>query len=163
MKNATQKTQPIDLNLRILKIGTCPSLSGKSKLTYHIGCDDKSAIHFRVFANTGSGFFSNEWVAADSIGKVLGEGSNITSFTLHSIFKGRSLNNGGFLLAALKQEKLVQQAADTQRCYQLADPGAFMAEMKLLIDSPVDVTAEVKPEKISAGKKAASNTGNKKA
>ena len=38
MKQATENT---DSSIRILKTATCPSLSGKSKLTYEVGYDDK--------------------------------------------------------------------------------------------------------------------------
>lgn len=148
--NQTETNNPAtpELTIRVLKKGLCQSLSGKSKLTYEIGCNAESAIYFRVVSNSGSGFFSNEWIAADSIGMALGESSNITSFTLHSIFKGRSLNNGGFLLAALKHEGLVWASGDKVRSYQLGDPGKFMDEMKLLMDKPADAPAEVKHKKV---------------
>ena len=58
---------------RILKIATCPSLSGRSTLTYHIGCKrhgDSTEIgtpFIRVYANSAAGLFSNDWVALDVI------------------------------------------------------------------------------------------------
>lgn len=53
---------------RIIKINQCPTLSNNSTLTYHIGCDDKdNAIHFRIRANTGGGFFNDEWIALSDI------------------------------------------------------------------------------------------------
>ncbi len=56
--------------IRILKKGSCPSLTGKSTLTYQIGCTAESDIQFRVSDNTGGGFFSDEWVAFDTIEEV---------------------------------------------------------------------------------------------
>jgi hypothetical protein len=47
--------------MRILRIATCPSLSGRSELTYHVGCNESGAIHFRLWANTAAGMFSNIW------------------------------------------------------------------------------------------------------
>ena len=41
-----------------IKTGNCSSRSGKSKLTYLIGADAASQIHFRIHANTGNGFFN---------------------------------------------------------------------------------------------------------
>jgi len=32
----------------IIKINECPSLTGNSTLTYHIGCDDANAIFFSL-------------------------------------------------------------------------------------------------------------------
>ncbi len=152
--NAKQDTQPAPA-MRVLKIGTCPSLSESSTLTYHVGCDDKSDIYFRVFDNSSSGYFNKEWVSMDSIGKALGGSTNITSFTLHPIYKGKSLNNGGFLLAALKNEQLVLAPENEKvRSYQLGDPGKFLAEVKMLIESSVSLDADTKPKKVAAIKKA---------
>lgn len=54
-------------SIRTLKIANCPSLSGASRLTYHIGCDAKSAILFSITGNSGAGVFSNEWIALADI------------------------------------------------------------------------------------------------
>lgn len=142
---ATIKSDP---SLRILKIASCPSLSGQSSLTYHLGCNAESEIHFRIFANSSSGYFSQEWVSADSIGKALGESINITSFTLQSIYVGKSQNNGGFLLAALFSEGLVNRSSDNERQYQLGNPDAFNAEVKALMESSVALDPDAKPKKV---------------
>ncbi len=149
-QQAKQDTQAAP-ELRILKSANCESLSSGSTLSYHVGCDDESAIYFRVYANSGSGYHSaKEWVDLQAIGKALTESSNVTSFTLHGIYKGKSLNNGGFLLAALKNEGLVLASTSEDkkvRSYQLGDHGKFMAEMKLLIESSVNIDADSKPTK----------------
>jgi hypothetical protein len=146
---------PAEPTIRIIKVGSCPSLSGKSTLTYHIGCDAESAIHFRVFANSSSGYFSREWIAADKIGKALGESNNITSFTLRDIYTGKSCNNGGFLLASLKNEGLVFPSEEEDaRNYQLGDPAKFMSEMKALMESQVNLDPDAKPKKPSKKKPA---------
>ncbi len=155
MQTATQQAKQTAPALRVLKIGTCPSLSESSTLTYHVGCDDKSDIYFRVFDNSSSGYFNKEWVSMESIGKALGASTNITSFTLHPIYKGKSLNNGGFLLAALKNEQLVLAPENEKvRSYQLGDPGKFMAEVKMLMDSDISIDLDAKPKKVVAIKKA---------
>lgn len=84
-----------ELNARILKEGTCPSLSGRSLLTYHIGCTDDSAIHIRVHHNTGQGYFSREWISFASIGEVLGTGTGLTADTFRATFQGKSVNTAG--------------------------------------------------------------------
>ena len=45
--------------MRVLSTGTCDTLSGSSKLTYHIGCMPDGEIYLRVHSNTGGGFFSS--------------------------------------------------------------------------------------------------------
>ena len=134
--------------IRILKVATCPSLSGKSKLTYHIGCSTDGTgaahaeIHFRVFNNTGTGFFSREWVSLSAIEQafatVPGE-QCITSYRLFSLFQGKSLNTPAFLFAALKNEGWVQTVKDKPRSYERTDAKAFLAGIKVLIDAGTDL------------------------
>ena len=52
---------------RILKKAQCPTISGKSDLTYNIACDRQKDIYVRVASNSGGGFFSQEWVALKDI------------------------------------------------------------------------------------------------
>jgi hypothetical protein len=49
--------------IRILKIRSCSSRTGKSTLTYHIGCNAEGELQFRIFANSDNGFFNDEWVS----------------------------------------------------------------------------------------------------
>jgi hypothetical protein len=63
---------------RIIKIHQCPTLSNNSTLTYHIGCDEgddrsdsNQAIYLRINANTGGGFFNDEWIALADIQKFI--------------------------------------------------------------------------------------------
>ena len=55
MKQSTANNPAVSTNsvppIRILKISTCPSLSGQSTLTYHIGCNAQSGILFRITLN----------------------------------------------------------------------------------------------------------------
>lgn len=139
--------------IRILKIAACPSLSSKSSLTYHVGCDAEGAIYVLIHQNSGSGYWNRRWVSTDKIGKVLGESSSITSFTLQSACVG-SQNNGGFLLAALLAEGLVNRSADNDRQYVLGDPTAFNAEVKALMESDVSLDPDAKPKKPSKKKSA---------
>ena len=44
--------------MRIIKIASCPTSSGNTTLTYHIGCTTDKDIQFRLVANTGGGLFS---------------------------------------------------------------------------------------------------------
>lgn len=95
--------------LRIVKVGTCTNVSGKHKLTYHIGCDNEEVIHFRIYENSGGGYFSTEWVTLPAILKAIEIGPTpTTSYALYSLFNGKSVNTPAFLLAALLSEGLMQ-------------------------------------------------------
>ena len=61
------KSDELDDSIRVLSTGTCDTLSGSSKLTYHIGSLPDGEIYIRVHSNTGGGFFSQEWISLSDI------------------------------------------------------------------------------------------------
>jgi hypothetical protein len=96
--------------IRTLKTANCPSLSERSTLTYKVGSNTEGAIQFRVCANTGSGFFNDEWVSLQDVQDVVDAvpvGMPITSSTFRSIYAGKSNNSSGFLLAVMKHLGLI--------------------------------------------------------
>jgi hypothetical protein len=126
--------------MKVLKTSTCKTLSGKSTLTYRIGCTPDSIIHLCIAGNTGGGFFSDEWVAFEAIQEALrddAEGAAITSIRLTPLFKGKSVNTPSFLLAALKHLKLVRSMQGKQRHHERLDPRPFL-------DMVEKLTADVK-------------------
>lgn len=145
--------------IRILKIGTCPSLSGKSTLTYHIGCTtDSKDIHCRVYENSGGGFFNSEWTPLAVIKQLLAKHPSekpITSHALYEIFSGKSSNSAPFLFAILKAEGLVQPAKEKRRCYEVCSATKFLADIETLVSSNIDLKVAEKPAK------AAKNTAKK--
>ena len=146
----SSNTESAGAVIRILKVGTCPSQSGKSTLTYHVGCNAKSEIYFRVHANSSSGFFSQEWVPLVAIQQLFAQAPNekeITSFILYPLFKGKSLNTPAFLFAGLKAEGLVVPSTTKRRCYECTDGKEFFAKVKALIASGVALSADDKPAK----------------
>jgi hypothetical protein len=106
------KAKNPEANVRILKIHSCPSVSGKSRLTYHIGCTEDGDIQFRIHANTNAGFFSNEWLPLSTIQGALSKSIGpFTSVVLAPLFRGKSANTSAFMVAALLQERgLIQRS-----------------------------------------------------
>ena len=125
-------------NVRVLKTGTCPSLSGKSRLTYDIGSGPAAEICVRVTKNTGGGMFGKGWVGLDQVHRLVND-KPITSTTLAPLFKGGSANSSGFLLAVMKHEGLVQAVG---RAYERLDGRTFFAEIKTLMGSPGKVASK---------------------
>lgn len=111
--------------IRILKAGSCPSLSGKSTLSYHIGCNDGKEVYLRLTENTGQGIFNKEWISLEEIEKVLAAKQPITSGSLHELFQGKSSNSAGFFLAVLKEEGLVKISESNLRHYEHNNPAEF--------------------------------------
>ena len=126
-------------DIRILKEGTCPSLSGKSKLTYHIGATPTGEILVRVHSNSAAGFFSREWVPFGRIEQVLSavpDGKALTSYALYKLFHGKSVNTPCFLFAALKNEGLLGASPVARRQYALLDTKPFLTKVKALLATP---------------------------
>jgi len=148
IKPETSSDKTATTQKRIIKINQCPSLSNNSTLTYHIGCDegdDNKAIFFRVFANSGNGFFNKDWIALSDIQTAFENwpvDSTITSFTLWSLLKGKSSNTSAFLLAALKEEGIVAALKGKRRNHEFIEPTEFLAEMDKLIKSDVNLADE---------------------
>jgi len=131
--------------MRILKIANCPSLSGRSELTYHVGCDKVNAIHFRVWANTAAGMFSKIWVTMAEVSKLLSKPEKFTSGALQPLFESTSRNNAGFTLALLQGEGLIEKSPDNSRTYQTANPAPFLARVNALVASDVDLKEDDEP------------------
>jgi len=131
--------------MRILKIANCLSLSGRSTLTYHVGCDKANAIQFRVWANTAAGMFNNTWVSMADVSKLLSTPEKVTSGTLQPLFENTSRNNAGFTLALLQGEGLIEKSVDNTRTYQTANPASFLARINALVASNVDLHEDDEP------------------
>lgn len=145
--------------LRILKIARCPTVSGKSTLTYHVGCTPESAIKIRLYGNTGNGFLNQDWIAWKAIQEKLEPQLGATSFTsqvLHSLFDGKSLNSPGFLMAVLKAEGVVRVSTVKRRCYEPVKNSGFLAEIERLMASGVALDADTE------GREEAKPTGKSK-
>jgi hypothetical protein len=74
---------------------------------------------------------------------------------LHALFRGKSLNSPGFLMAVLKAEGVVKASAVKRRCYEPTKDAGFLAGIERLMASAVDLDAEAKPAAKSRPKKQA--------
>ncbi len=134
--------------MRILKIATCPSLSGRSELTYHVGCNESGAIHFRLWANSGGGLFGNTWFSMTEVSKLLTAPDGITSSWLQPLWDLTSRNNPGFTLALLQGEGLVEKSVLNPRTYRTVKPVPFLERINALIASGVDLPEDDNPGEV---------------
>jgi hypothetical protein len=121
--------------MHILKTASCPSLSGRSTLTYHIGHKGND-VYFCLAENSKPGVLSREWLSLQQMEQLLAaEEHSFTSrsSSLHTLYKGHSINSGGFLLAVLLQEGLVCNAEGMRRKYRRGDASTFKAAIRELI------------------------------
>ena len=128
--------------MRILKVATCLTSSGKATLTYHIGCTTDNDIQFRVIANTGGGLFSPEWISLSAIQPAFEQAPfPLTSFPLINLYQGKSTNTPAFLMAVLKNEGLVRNLEGKIRGYEILDSNAFIDEMNALMATDIALKA----------------------
>lgn len=129
-----------ELPIRVLKIGTCPTLSGRSELAYHLGRHEDESIYLRVVQNTGNGQFNTDWVALMQIERLLVEHPTDTpmySSIMRPIYQGKSSNSPAFLFAVLTAEGMVNASEDKDGGYLLGDIEAFKSMVsKLKVDGP---------------------------
>jgi hypothetical protein len=133
-KSATTLDSTED-SIRVIREATCPTSSGKSTLTYQVGKDDSGAIFVKVSGNDGGGFWSPEWVPYKSIEQAITEwpvDQGITSMAFRKIFRGKSANTPGFLVAILCAERLLEPMGDKKRVHQACDPATFLASLEEL-------------------------------
>lgn len=148
--------------MRIVRIQNCASLSGRSTLTYHIGTTQADStgitapeIQLRIFANTAKGFFCKDWVSLTLLGLMLMEAKSFSSSTVQRMFfQGKSVNSGGFVLAALRHEGLIRVSEGSLRSYERLDPTAWQQEISALIEAGVSLSEHQTPDAVPVGKAA---------
>ncbi|MEQ9445808.1 MAG: hypothetical protein RJS98_09605 [Rhodospirillaceae bacterium] len=118
-------------SVRVLKRGKCQNLSGKPTLSYEAGVDHTgNTIWIRITANSGGGMFNGDWVSTDDIVKVFSNSKQpITSHALVSLFKGKSANNAGFLMAVLKHLSIVKPNKDKPKAFELDKADTVIKEL----------------------------------
>ena len=116
--SSTPSPEPLDTLIRVLKSATCPSLTGRSTLGYELGIKDESELYLRLVSNTGSGFFSKEWVACSVIEQLITGVSDLTSTSFKALFPNKSVNTGGFVMAVVKELGLIHPNVQNARWHQ---------------------------------------------
>jgi hypothetical protein len=115
----TNETENSADPIEVVYQGECLSISGRSKLSFAIGriADDKT-LHLAITSNSGSGMWCEDWAPASAIQDVvLGEGE-LTAKSFHELHPGKSINTGGFVLAALKELGLIRANENNTRVHE---------------------------------------------
>jgi hypothetical protein len=139
----------------VLNTASCPSLSGRSVLTYEIGCNGNKEIFIRITENSGAGMFSKAQISMIQIDALLSaDDKPITAKTIRALYSG-SVNSVGFLQAVLKDIGLIKNVEENSRNYTRADPKKFTAEIHAEIHALMDTesTPQKKPAKENKSKK----------
>ena len=108
-----------------VKTDTAPktSLNAQGGVTYALLKDAASKeAYFCLLSNDGGGYFSREAVPFEAIrGCLTGVNTErpIPAKVFRSAFVGRSVNNAGFLMHALRHEQLLQPSPDAAHLHVL--------------------------------------------
>lgn len=107
-----------DALIRVLKSGSYLSLTSRSTLGYQLGCKGESELYLKLVSNTGSGFFSKEWVACSVIEQLINGSVELTSTSFKAIFPNKSVNTGGFVMAVIKDLGLLRVNGQNSRWHE---------------------------------------------
>ena len=107
---ASEETEPEkSIPSRNSITGDCPSISGRSTLTYAIGRHKETGeLHLRIVDNSGKGMWFAGWASAKDIDAIVKGQVELTAKSFHALHPGKSINTGGFVLAVLKDLGLIR-------------------------------------------------------
>lgn len=133
-------------NVRVLSVASCPSLSGRSNLIFQVGCDEEKSIHLRVVENSGKGYFNKNWISFEAVNDLLLESTPLTFNTLQPLYAGLSINNAGFLLAALKSLGVVELNPENPRVHKRGAVEDFIVSINALAETENSLGDSARPE-----------------
>ena len=130
--------------------GTCESLSGRSDLTFAIGRHtEDGTLHLAITGNSGGGMWCKDWCSASDVqDAVLGE-SGLTAKSFHQLHAGRSINTGGFILAALRELGLIRANEENTRVHEHV-PGTTFEKVVSAYMAQAKAAKGVKPVAVEA-------------
>ena len=115
--------------------GECPSISGRSTLTFVVGRhQEDDTLHLRIADNSGKGMWFDGWASAEAIDQIAKGATKLTAKSFHSLHPGRSINTSGFVLAALKELGLIRANAENTRIHEHVPTMTFEKVVMALID-----------------------------
>jgi hypothetical protein len=97
----------------------CDSLTARSVLTFQAGHDPKTnQPMLRISRNSGGGMFCKDWAPVELIDAILAKADPLTGRAFNDVHPGRSINQGSFTLAILKDLGVVQAKDDNSRHHE---------------------------------------------
>ena len=117
--------------IEVIHKGLCLSLSGRSTLEFAIGRhSENDTLHLSITDNSGGGMWCKDWASASAIQDVVLGEEGLTAKSFHCLHEGRSINTGGFVLAALKELGFLRSNAENTRLHQHV-PGSTFEKVAL--------------------------------
>jgi hypothetical protein len=99
--------------------GECLSVSGRSTLAYAVGKHrTENTLHLRIADNSGKGMWCKDWASAQAIEAIVVGARELTAKSFHGLHPGKSINTGGFVLAALRDLGLIRPSGANTRLHE---------------------------------------------
>lgn len=149
----TKTIQTSFMDLLAVKEGQASKLSSgaEGKITYQLALSaDKKQVFIALIDSGSQGYFSREWINADTILEILENlGQRADAFpskVLLPVFLGRSSNNAPFLAAALLAEKLLcRDGKHESKLRVVGDVASWKKAVLGLKGKPIHVRLDGKP------------------
>ena len=128
--------------------GECPSVSGRSVLTYAVGRhQDTGELHLRIVENSGKGMWFDGWASAKDIDAIVKGATELTAKSFHALNPGKSINTGGFVMAVLKDLGLIRVTEASSRIHEHVPATSFEKVAMVRMGKTIEATASGKPAK----------------
>ncbi len=125
----------------------CPSISGRSTLTYAIGRHkDTVELHLRIVENSGKGMWFDGWASGKDIDAIVKGQDELTAKSFHALHPGKSINTGGFVLAVLKDLGLIRANEENTRLHEHVPATTFEKVAMVRMGRSIEA-APAKPSK----------------
>lgn len=133
--------------------GECPSLSGRSSLSFAIGRHPVDAsLGLRIVANSGGGMFCDEWAEGRRIDEIVRGKSELTAQSFLALHPGRSVNTGGFVLAVLRHLGLLRISSENSRLHEHVPTTTFeQVALNAMSQKPSEMSSGRKTLKLKKG------------
>ena len=121
IETQTESETAIEVDpIQVIHTGETLSLSGRSTLEFSIGRHSEDGmLHLAISANRGGGgMWCKDWASASAIHEVVLGAEGLTAKSFHCLHVGRSINTGGFVLAAVRELGLIRANAENGRIHE---------------------------------------------
>ena len=156
MTENTTVTESVEIEaeidpIEIIHKGETLSLSGRSTLEFAIGRhSEDGTLHLAITGNSGGGMWCKDWASASAIQDVVLGEEGLTAKSFHVLHPGKSINTGGFVLAALKELGLIRVNEENTRLHEHV-PGSTFEKVALAYIAAHEVTPKAGRKKSKEG------------
>ena len=143
IENQTEAEVAADVDpIETIYEGECPSLSGRSILSYTIGRhSEDGTLHLRI-VNSGKGMTCKDWASASAIQDIILGASELTGKSLQPIWAGRSVNMLSFALAVLRDLGFIRASEVNSRFHEHVPTTTF----EQVVMARIGVSSEPTPK-----------------